>query len=219
MGALGIVRQSGGSVAADLLQMSGNYRYTDGNIFVTRGLILTGTLDMGGSGALLSEGNTVVDFSQGTVLNDGNARFVSGSRSLVIVPAGWSASRFGGGWAPGNLVHTAGTPLVVEANHGFEGWGSITDHVCCAGTIDAGGIAAVTESKGLNLANGVNLSAGASVNLRTGWYTFYDYGGAHVGGLLTVHDPNSGMSGGSLTAESEALPNPEENPLQTADFW
>jgi hypothetical protein len=210
IGTLGYFDQSGGSVTTDFFSQKGTWKFTGGTFSAARGLVLAGTVDFNSTSQSLTVGDAVADFSQGaTFLNSTQASFSSGPKSLVLLPPYFdSAAAFGGGWNPGNLIHTTGTDLTLTATQSFEGWGDIDDHVNCAGSIDAG-IADLPggyiNSKGLNLNQGLNITGNGTVNLQLGNQILFDI---FNGGTLTVSDLTSGMTSGSLVAEDVVIGTP-----------
>ena len=201
--------QTAGTVTVNSLFMSGNYHFTGGSLAVSRALTLAGTLDFGGTAESVTVGDAMVDLSQATIINGSQASFSSGPHSLVLVnPSFNGPAVFGGGWNPGNLVlvKNPGGPLVLGPGQGFQGWGNITNHLTCSGTIDAG-VLADGSSRGLNLTNGVNVNSGGWINLRSGDSMFNSTTGSNeTGGTLNVHDTTSSLAtGGTLIAGNEDI--------------
>lgn len=124
----------------------------------------------------------MVDFGRGSILNSTLASVAADNQTLIILPAGFDPSTEFASFSPNALVHTAGTTLVIPVDRSIVGWGQIDDHVQCAGSLTA------TSTGFLHLTNGLSLSDNASVELGTG--------------VLTVQDESSGMTSGTLSADS-----------------
>ena len=116
------------------------------------------------------------------------------ANSLLIVPAGFNPATGFAGYSSLGMTHVAGTTLNVPAGQGFAGTGSINDPVACQGTITT------ASGYGLNLANGLVVSGNGNVNLGIG-----SSGSGLNGGILTVNDFTSGISGGSTSAAYQYL--------------
>ena len=148
-------------------------------------LVNQGTFDGGNSPASLGA-NCLVDLTAGTWKNLSGLSVAMGSNALLIVPAGFNMSTGLAGFTTTGLpVHVQGTTLTVPAGTGFGGIGTVSDLVVCQGTI------AGTSSGGITLVGGLLLSGN---------------GNAALAGL-TVNNPASGQSGGSLSAPNEYIGN------------
>jgi autotransporter-associated beta strand protein len=134
--------------------------------------------DGAGGVASIVTSNAMVDLSTGTLQNIGATSLNIGPNSLVIVPAGFNPYAAFGSFTAQGILHFAGTPLVLAANQGFAGEGSINDPVLGEGTVSA------SPSGGINLKNGLYLSGSGNINLGSG--------------NLTVLDASSEMKSGSL---------------------
>ncbi len=188
----GSFTQSGGTNTATLVDINGGYYRLGGGLLqlpvgggtldVSNGGLQTagGSIDCGGGSALILADSSLVDLTA-KLRNAASTSLAIGADSLLIVPPGFNPSAFQTFSSLG-LTHTLGTTLNVSAGTGFGGWGTITDLVTCQGTITA------TPGGWINLTNGLTLSGTGQVNLGSG--------------TLTVNDPNSGVSGGSFTADT-----------------
>ena len=178
-----LFQQTGGSNTTGYLSVSsgGRYLLSGGTLRIDSGGIASGgTIDGGGGkGTLTTAGSSILDFSQGSLVNSQSMSVIVGPNSLVITPSGFSTSTGFGSYSCAGLTHTVGTTLVVSAGTGFGGQGTITDPVTCSGTITA------ASSGSINLNNGLTLSGTGNVNLGAGG--------------LTVNDASSMITGGSLS--------------------
>jgi autotransporter-associated beta strand protein len=180
-------QQTGGSNSTTYLSIGGsNARYllSGGTLQINGGLASTGTLDGGGGTGVLSIANSsLVDFSQGNIVNAGSASLTIGAGSLVIVPSGGfnPGAIFGNYSTTGPIFfHTSGTTLTVAPGQFLGGCGTINDPVNCQGTL------AASPSGFLNLTAGLSISGTGSANLGSG--------------SLTSNGTASGLAGGSLAA-------------------
>jgi len=188
--------QTGGAAAVDLLtiHVNGRYEYLGGTLEVSAGLDLRGShgwgassgepnagiLDFGGTSVTLTGGG-IMHFSQGSVLGAGEATVSAGPDSLVILPPGFDPAAEFGQFVAENLVHVAGSDLVIGEGEGFSGRGSIADHVETRGRITA------AADGGIDLTEGI-MVRGGQVDLGSGW--------------LAVKNDRSGISAGRLDAGS-----------------
>ena len=177
-GAAAAFLQTGGTNSAVSLTIGSGGRYQlDGGALQLNGggLESQGMFDAGA--ATLTGSNCILDLSQGQNLQSLSVS-LSGT-SLLIVPAGFNAATDFAGFSSSALTHTAGTTLTIPAGTTVTGLASINDPVNCQGTLLAvNGI--------INLNNGIVLSGTAS-----------------LGGSLTVNDPASTISGGSLSTSNQ----------------
>ena len=179
-GGTALFQQSGGTNSAGFLSIGsgGRYLLAGGSLALT-GYVSSGTLDGGNNPATISfAGGAIYDISQqGTFVNTASASISLGPNSLLIVSPSMSFGSYG---ATG-IVHVAGTTLVVPAEQGFAGNGSLADPINCQGTITASG-------GPLLIANGLTLSGSGYVNLDPS------------SGTIMTQDNFSSMSGGTLVA-------------------
>ncbi len=176
--------QSGGSSSAGLVLVGSNGRFVIGGglLSVNGGLTNQGVFDGGGGSASIAATNSIVDFSTGTLQNIGAMSLSVGPNSLIMVPAGFNPYAAFGSFSVQGILHYAGTPLVLAANQGFAGQGSINDPVIGEGTI------AASASGGINLNDGLYLSGTGNVNLGSGSLTVLDSASGMKGGLLQVNN-------------------------------
>ena len=191
-----LFQQGGGTNAAGYISIASGSRYalSAGTLNLTGngGIFNQGAIDFSNSqAAVLVGSNCIVDLSQASLTNVGSMTVSIGTDSLLIVPAGFNPSTAFLSYSSSGLIHTAGTTLVVSAGQGFGGWGSINDPVNCQGTITAAPGSFVTPGESICLNNGLVLSGTGTVNLGIG--------------TLAVHDPASGIAGGSLSAGYEYI--------------
>lgn len=156
----------------------GQFAFTGGELEITAGLDLDGTLDLEGRSVALSGGG-LMNFSRGTLAGTQNASLTVGPRSLTIFAAGYDQAAEWGAFASEGLVHYAGSDLLIDAADGVDGWGTIDDFVTCRGELLA--------------------VDGGSIDLRGG--LFVDGGTVDLGlGMLTANDVRSGIADGQLQA-------------------
>ena len=118
----------------------GSYLLSGGTLAVSNGFTNAGTLDGGNGNAAISiAGSTIVNWSQGTIVNMGSTSLAIDADSLLIIPPSFNFAALFGSYSNAGMVHTAGTVLTVSAGHGFGGTGTIADPVNCQGTITAVG--------------------------------------------------------------------------------
>jgi fibronectin-binding autotransporter adhesin len=173
--------QSGGSNVTQSLSIGAGSRYllSGGALQLSASGTITGsgTLDGGNAAAVLAfAGSSVVDLTPASLINTGSMTVFAGPGALVIVPSG---SAFAGATGPG-ILHTAGTPLSVAAGQSVVGHLALNDPVDCQGAVVASG-------GEIDLFNGLMLSGTGSVGLGSGFL---------------VAQPDSGMTGGSLSAST-----------------
>ncbi len=176
------------------------YQYFGGQLRVTEGLHVAGTLDCGGQAVTVEAPSGLIDFREyadGSVVNASAARFHAGPQTLVLMPEGFDGgSVFGGGFNVEGLVHFAGGPLSIPADRSVVGMtdnyyvyqgqirtngiGPITDFVDCQGSLQA------APGRKIDLLGG----------LRVGPAGQADLGAA----TLAVEGDNWSTQGGSLSA-------------------
>jgi autotransporter-associated beta strand protein len=174
--------QTGGSTSAGLILVGTGGRVVvgGGSLTVNSGLTNQGVFDGAGGSASIAATNSIVDFSAGTLQNVGAMSVSIGLNSLMIVPAGFNPYAAFGSFSSQGILHFAGTPLVLTANQGFAGQGSVNDPVIGEGTI------AASPGGAISLNNGLYLSGAANVNLGSGSLTVLDASSGMKGGLLQV---------------------------------
>ncbi len=185
----GFFKQTGGANRVGYLSINANgrYEYLGGSLKITAGLNLErsfgshpdGEFDFGGGSTTLAAGSALLNFSHGNLLNAENASITVGPDSLTIFSSDFDPYTQLKRFHTAGLVHFAGSDLILSADQGFSGWGSIDDHVETSGHILA------TDGGGIDLRSGLFVHEG-TVDLGDG--------------RLTVRDDRSGMSGGHLTA-------------------
>jgi len=186
---LGLVDQKAGSITVDMLSVAGTYTFSGGTVRVDHGFVLTGTMkDFANVKTLdatdASKPGALIDLSAGTFAGT----LVTGANSMVLYGAGGLPA----GVTGTALSHAVGTTMTITASQGWQGWGTVKDHVNCAGTIDAG-LSALGETGWLNLEGGLNVTGTGSVNVGGTTGAFPSKG--HV----YVDDTISGMSGGQIS--------------------
>ena len=175
--------QTGGTNTTNFVSIAKGCRYLLGggvlNILGACGLANMGTFDGGnGYGSLVIGSACIVNLGSGSLTNVGHLSVTVGANSLLIVPAGFNASKAFGSYSSSGILHVAGSTLQVPGGKSFGGQGTIYDLVNCSGTISG-----VTDGR-LNLNNGL-IVAGGDVSL--------GYGN------LIVNDLVSGITAGSLS--------------------
>ena len=182
----GTMRQTGGINTADYLAVrrGGRYDYFGGTLNVEDGFDLRGVLNFGDSSVSLAIDDGLLNFGRGSLLGGENASITAGEDSLVIFAAGFDPETDLGSFQTQGLVHYAGRDLVLTADQGFTGWGTIDDHV---------------ETKGH-----ITASEGGRIDLRRG--LFVHEGRVDLGhGQLTVRNDRSGIRSGELSAGSMSI--------------
>ncbi|MCD4699849.1 MAG: hypothetical protein K8R91_04675, partial [Phycisphaerae bacterium] len=185
----GLMRQTGGANRTGYLSIDsgGRYEYLGGSLKISAGLDLDGEFDFGGSSANLIAGRSLLNFSRGEVLNAESASITVGPDSLTIFAGDFDPHTQLKRFRTAGLVHFAGSDLVLSANQGFTGWGSIDDHVETSGHILA--------------------TDGGRIDLREG--LFLHEGTVDLGdGQLMVRNDLSGMEGGQLAGGSMTIGSP-----------
>jgi hypothetical protein len=177
-----LFQQSGGlnAIGNLLVDFGGSYVLSGGSLAISGNFTNRGTLDAGGGTGSLIATNAIVDLSQGTIQNTGSMSVGIDANSLLLLPAGFNLATGFGTLNLLGIAHVGGSALVVPAGMGFSGQVAINDPVNCQGTILA------ASGGSINLTNGLSLSGSGVVNLGSG--------------TLSVNDPNSGVTSGSLSA-------------------
>ena len=164
-------QQTGGTNVAGYVNLGGGrYVLSGGLLELSGGLQLAGGTLSGGTAAgviqggypVLPGGGTIVDLSQGSLVNTADISLSLGANSLVIVSQGFNPAAVFQTYSNPGMTHTLGTTLTVSAGTGFGGWATITDPVVCQGSIVA------APGGAINLTNGLTLSGTGQVNLGTG---------------------------------------------------
>ena len=199
--ATGLFQQSGGSNAVSYLFIGGSndrYLLSGGTLQVNGGLANAGVLDGGGGTGVLSvAGSSLVDFSQGSIVNAGAMSVTIGPGSLVIVPSTFTTAAFQSfTTGAGVLVHTAGTTLAVSATDSVGGWGSINDPLNCQGSITA------TPGGAINLSGSLSILGTGTVSLGNGSVTTNDAASSIAAGSLASMNHYVGDSGAGSLAQA-----------------
>jgi hypothetical protein len=185
----GAIVQTGGSNAADYLEVggAGRYGFTGGTLQIGDGLRLAGEMDFGGNGVTvnIAEGS-LVDLSKGSLLNAANASMHVGANSLLILPATRDPTAGLSQFTHTGMTHRAGQTLVVGAGQGFSGWGKIADPVQCSG-----GTIASSPGGFLDFEGGLQVSGNGMVDLAEA--------------ELIVHGTGVDMTGGRIQADQTYL--------------
>jgi autotransporter-associated beta strand protein len=186
-GVLSLFQQSGGSNAVKNLSIASGNRYvlSGGSLNISTNLTNKGTFDGGGGTGSLIATNAIIDLSQGAIQNTGSMSVSVDSKSLLLLPAGFNLATGFGTLNSLGITHVLGTTFVVPAGTGFSGQLTITDPVTCQGSILA------PTGSSISLTNGLALSGTGVVALGSG--------------TLTVNDPTSGITGGSLSAAAQSI--------------
>ena len=187
-----LFKQSGGtnSVRHLVIGDNGRYEWTGGTLIITGGMRNDGQFDFAGTGNTLTVENAIVDISEGSFVNAGNAALTLGEGSLLIVPEGYDPADVFGSYNNAGLTHVAGMDLTIPVGKTVAGSGTINDPVLCQGTV------AVTPGNELNLSGGLDLSSGGRVNILAGASEGYIT-------ALTTTDLNVGSDGvGTLNLQN-----------------
>jgi fibronectin-binding autotransporter adhesin len=191
-GSSALFEQSGGTNSTPFLTISpfGRYQLMAGTLLINGGLQNQGVFDGGGGqGTLIVGSSSLVDFSQGETINTGSMSLSIGANSLLIVPPGFNPASAFGSYRNSGMIHTAGTPLVVAAEQGFCGSGTILDPVTCQGSVSN---PQQNDYDSLVLQGGLVISGSGQVNLGS------------RGGVVS-NNATSGMSGGTLESDYHAI--------------
>jgi hypothetical protein len=124
------------------------------------------------------------DFTNATFADIQQASLISQPGTLTLLPAGVNPAQFAS-YSPGGLVHVGGSPLTVPAGQSISGQGAISDRLIVHGSLIRASHYNYSDPY-IRATGGVEVHAGGEFNLG--------------GGRLTVNDPTSGMTGGSLKA-------------------
>ncbi len=189
---IGLFRQTGGinTVRHFIIGENGRYEWTGGTLNITGGSRIDGQFDFAETGKNLTIENAIVDISEGSFVNAGNAALTLGEGSLLIVPEGYDPADVFGSYNNAGLTHVAGMDLTIPVGKTVAGSGTINDPVLCQGTV------AVTPGNELNLSGGLDLSSGGRVNILAGASEGYIT-------ALTTTDLNVGSDGvGTLNLQN-----------------
>ncbi len=186
----GSFEQTGGVNNAGYLAIrsAGRYSMSGGSLGIELGLDMDfgSAFDLSGS-AVNVTGGGLLNFSKGYMRNTENASLSVSANSLTIFPVDFDPNTRLGSFQSDGLVHFAGSDLVIAADEGFSGWGSIDDHVKTSGTMTA------SHGEGIG---GIDLGAGIMVNA----------GSVNLGrGDITVTNNRSGIRSGELYAENMSI--------------
>ncbi len=187
-----LFKQSGGtnSVRHLVIGANGRYEWTGGTLIITGGMKNDGQFDFAGTGNTLAIENAIVDISEGSFVNAGNAALTLGEGSLLIIPEEYNPADVFGSYNNAGLTHVAGTDLTIPVGKTVAGSGTINDPVLCQGTV------AVTPGNELNLSGGLELSSGGRTDILFGGSSGYTTG-------LTTTDLNVGSDGtGTLNLQN-----------------
>ena len=176
----GNFNQSGGTHTLTYLSIgeSGQYTLSGGIFNIAGGFVNKGTIDCDGTGEIIVSASSILDFSQGNILNAVSKSLSVPTGSLVIVSSDCDHTSVFGSFTNAGMTHVVGTTLTVASDQGFGGVGDINDLVVCEGTITA------TSGYGINLNNGLILFSSGNVNIGSG--------------DLHINDAVSCLAGGSL---------------------
>jgi autotransporter-associated beta strand protein/T5SS/PEP-CTERM-associated repeat protein len=184
----GYFSQSGGTNMATFLYNDSEYTMTAGALQINGGFQddVGGSLFGNGDNVAITASNSIVDFSNGSVVGFMSGGSLSiGPNSLLLLPAGLNIAADFKYFSNLGYTHVVGTTLTVLAGETINGVGTINDPVICQGTIN------VTNGFfGIYLNDGLNISGTGSVNL--------GYGELNIGSTSGTAAA-SGMSGGYLS--------------------
>jgi hypothetical protein len=182
----GVFKQTGGTNSAVDLYIMDRYEYSGGRLEVSGRLNLSGELDLLGSVATVyGLDGAWLDLSSGTIDNAASGGLDCSENSVTVISSGTDLGAIFGTLDIRGAVHTLGETLVVPAGSVIVTSGGIADHVRCAGSLSA------PQGQSLNLQNGLEIDGLGAVDLGSG--------------ELTVFDPASGMTGGSLSGSREHI--------------
>ncbi len=136
----GALIQSGGDVVVGSVAVAEGSQYglTGGTLQINNDFDLHGTLDFGGGNAAVTIGdNAEINWSQGTLLNAGNASVSAGAGSVIYVHSSINPSAFFGSFSSdGEVYQVSGSKLVIPS--GFvmdETTGDRPDRIRIEGTL------------------------------------------------------------------------------------
>lgn len=188
----GLFQQTGGTNTVELLSIgkSGRYELNGGTLTLGSGFQSDGVLDCMNSSAMLSiPGNSVLDMSKGIIINAKNIALNVPATSILIVAPGFNPSTVFKTYSNSGILHTTGTPLVIDAGKSYGGFGKIDDPVTCSGTLKVS-FKPHTNFGYLNLNKGLLVNSG-TVDLKYGY--------------LINDDNYSGISNGSLSVNKQYI--------------
>lgn len=187
--ATGLLQQNGGvnTTSSLFIGKTGTYRLSGGTLQLSSDLLCLGTIDGdNGNGVMKLSSNSIIDFSQGSIINANFMSISIGTNSLVLVPPGFDVNASFGSYISQGLTHMVGAPLVIQAGQGFSGRGTITDLLDCKGTVSS-----YYQNDYINLNGGLKL---------------YDKSWVTLGsGKITTNDTISVMSGGNLVTAAHYI--------------
>ena len=188
--ATALFRQNGGTNSAGFVGIGQNGRYelAGGTLQINGGFQNDGTLDCAGGAAVVNiPTSSIVNFSQGSIVNAGIVSLNIPANSLVIERLGFDPTSIFNTYNNDGMTHTLGSTLSLDPGQGFAGSGNIDDPVICQGSITAG------PGGFINLTGGLVLSGNGNVIMGSG--------------NLHTDDSNSMMSGGTLSAANHFIGN------------
>ena len=180
----GTFTQTGGSNTATYIKIgtNGTYTLTAGTLNINGGFENRGIWDLLYRATINVSASIFNLFC--TIKNSENASLNLDVNSLLIVPSGFDPANYFKNYTNAGILHQVGFVLDISSAYSISGTGSIYYHVNCLGTLTA------TSGNVITLNGGLTISGTGSVNLGNR-------------GISFVNDASSGMSGGSLTANSQ----------------
>jgi fibronectin-binding autotransporter adhesin len=191
----GQFQQSGGTNTSNsiLIVTNGKYQLSGGVLQINGGLENKGTFDFCSSPGTLNATNSIVNFAQpgGTIKNTQSATLNIGTNSLLIIPSGFNPATAFAHYSNAGIEHVRGTTLSVASSQTIIGCGTIDDPVVCQGTISP------IPGESILMDNGLIISGNGNVKITDN---------SNIGEvLLKTNDLTSGMSGGSLSANTHIV--------------
>lgn len=191
----GLFQQTGGTHSVETLYIQGRGRYemSGGMLRVTSQSFVRGEFACPSGTPTLALGPAAfVDFFRGTLSGMTNLEVATEANSLLMLPAGFDpATGFRSLSGPG-VVHVPGTTLFVPAGckasigQDSDDARQLDDHVICEGTL--------TGYK-LDIRNGIQVRAGASVSVTSGYLDVEDLVSEITGGTLKIPEVYVGRTG------------------------
>ncbi len=145
-----------------------------------------GVLDLSDSAAAINATSSIVDLSHATFSNSENVSLLLDPQSLLIVPAGFDPASYFHVYSSPGLLHHSGSTLTVTSSYSFGGSNEIVGYLDCQG-----GTFSTLSGGSITVNGGLGLSGSGVVNLGSGW--------------LIVNDAVSGMTGGSLSSNTQCV--------------
>jgi hypothetical protein len=194
--------QSGGDVVVGSVAVAegSQYELTGGTLQINNDFDLDGTLDFGGGNAAVTiADNAEINWSQGTLLNAGNASVSAGAGSVIYIHSSMAPSAFFGSFnSDGEVYQVSGTTLVVPVDFVMDITSDRPDRIRVEGVLRPQGSPSSPQSLTLSK-GGVEVAPGGEFNMHDAGLTVNADSGVYGGNLEDVSNLYIAMASESRT--------------------